>query len=124
MACGQLSLLSCYCSHLYVYVLYVCMLCQIYVPPPDKEARTQILDINLKKMPLQIDVDISSLADKTHGFSGAEVVAICSEGALHALDENASAVSQDHLLRAISDIKPQITPTMIAFYENLVKSFK
>lgn len=90
----------------------------IYVPPPDFQARVEILKINLRSVPLSDDIDISDLAKNTAGFSGAEVAATCREAALFALKENINAeiVTQQHFLQAVANISPQITAKMIAFY--------
>jgi len=50
------------------------------VGPPNREAREEILRINLKKVPHQLnDSDFAELAERTEGFSGAEMAAICRE---------------------------------------------
>ena len=69
-------------------------------------------------MPLQGDIDYKLLVSKTNGFSGAEMVAICTDAALVAIDEEKMFITQDHVLEAISKIKPQITREMLDFYEN------
>src|ERR671921_824199 len=48
----------------------------IYVPNPDVETREKILEIHTKGKPISRDVDIKKIADKTEGFSGADVSAI------------------------------------------------
>ena len=56
----------------------------------------------------------------TRGFSGAEVVAVCTEAALASMEESEdnSAVALRHLLDAAKNVKPQITSQMISFYES------
>lgn len=53
----------------------------VYVPLPEAETRKQILELQLKKMPVCKDLDINYLVDKTNGYSGAEVSALllCSQ---------------------------------------------
>jgi len=46
------------------------------VPVPDLDARKQILKIHLEKKPLADDVKIDELADKTEGYSGADLAAL------------------------------------------------
>src|SRR5919199_1198871 len=48
----------------------------IYVPNPDMKTREKILEIHTKGKPISRDVDIKKIADKTEGFSGADVSAI------------------------------------------------
>ena len=89
---------------------------QIYVPPPDAESRAQILNMELKKMPLNGEFNLSELVTLTAGFSGAEIVASCSEAAMLAIEEQANFLSYQHMLSAIGEVKPQITETMLQFY--------
>ena len=92
----------------------------LYVAPPDLPTRTSILTIRLKNVPLASDVDILTLAEMTKGFSGAEMVYICQEAALAAMEDDLETpcISQQHLIRSIQATTPRITPEMIAFYEN------
>ena len=48
----------------------------IYVPPPDWAARRRILELNLRHAPLDETVSLSTIADQTQGFSGADMAAI------------------------------------------------
>ena len=108
----------------------------IYVGPPDAESRAQILRITLQKSSCSTDIDISSLADDrvTGGCSGAEVVAICRDAALLALEEDDDRnvgtdesnrrllrppmIEMRHLYTAIQNMPRQITPSMIEFYKS------
>ena len=47
------------------------------VPLPDLGARKDIIKIHLRGKPLDKDVDINKLADKTEGYSGADLAAVC-----------------------------------------------
>jgi transitional endoplasmic reticulum ATPase len=91
----------------------------IYVHPPDKKARLEILRIHTRKMPLADDVDLELLAIKTEGYSGADLAALVREAAMLALREdiNATKVHMRHFLKALETIKPSITPEMVRFYE-------
>ncbi|RUM46870.1 MAG: AAA family ATPase, partial [Hyperthermus sp.] len=59
----------------------------IYVPPPDKEARLEILRIHTRKMPLAEDVDLERLAQQTEGYTGADLEAVAREAAMIAVRE-------------------------------------
>jgi AAA family ATPase len=63
------------------------------------------------------------LLDKTEGFSGAEVVSICNEAAIFAIDEDAEFVTQAHLVKAAEELKPQITQKMLQFYKEIALKF-
>jgi transitional endoplasmic reticulum ATPase len=60
----------------------------LYVPPPDKEARVQILKIHTSKKPLADDVDIDTVATQTEGYTGADIAALASAAVMLALREH------------------------------------
>ena len=93
----------------------------IYVGPPDLESRERIFDIGLQGRPCERSVDMLRLAEASDGFSGAEIIAICRDAALMALEEQANAeivpvITLQHLEKAIKSMNRQITPSMLAFY--------
>jgi transitional endoplasmic reticulum ATPase len=55
---------------------------EIAIPIPDRHGRQDILEIHSRGMPLAQDVDMSHLADITHGFVGADLEALCRESAM------------------------------------------
>lgn len=57
----------------------------IYVPLPDETSRLEILRVATKHTPLSADVDLSDIASRTEGFSGADLDNACKEAALHAM---------------------------------------
>src|SRR3954449_4145342 len=60
----------------------------LYVPPPDRESRLQILKIHTKKKPLAEDVNIEDLADKTDGYTGADIASLSSAAVMLSLREH------------------------------------
>ncbi|HKQ22684.1 MAG TPA: CDC48 family AAA ATPase [Nitrososphaeraceae archaeon] len=60
----------------------------LYVPPPDKEARMQILKIHTSKKPLADDVNMDTLANQTEGYTGADIAALASAAVMLALREH------------------------------------
>jgi transitional endoplasmic reticulum ATPase len=52
---------------------------------PDRNGRCQILQIHTRGMPLEIAVNLEDLADRTHGFVGADLEALAKEAAMGAL---------------------------------------
>ena len=51
----------------------------VLIPPPDLEARKEILRIHTKGKPIQKDVDLDKLATKMENFTGADIAAVCNE---------------------------------------------
>ena len=70
----------------------------LLVPSPDKDARLEVFKIHTKGMPLDSDVSLDEMADKTEGYTGADLEAICREAGMYSLRENieASKVSKKH----------------------------
>jgi len=60
---------------------------EIEIGVPDRDGRYEILQIHTRGMSLAKDIDLSRLADLTHGFVGADLASLCKEAAMHALRE-------------------------------------
>lgn len=60
----------------------------IQVPTPDKKARLDILKIRTAKNPLAADVDLEKIAEKTEGYTGADLVSLVSTSVMMALEEH------------------------------------
>jgi transitional endoplasmic reticulum ATPase len=58
---------------------------EIVIGMPNRDGRLEIFQIHTRSMPLSEDVDIKVLANITHGFSGADIAALCREAAMKAL---------------------------------------
>jgi transitional endoplasmic reticulum ATPase len=58
------------------------------VPIPDLEARKDILKIHLEKKPLAEDVKIDQLAERTEGYSGADIAALCNNASMLVIKEH------------------------------------
>jgi len=58
---------------------------EIEIGMPDRDGRLEILQIHTRGMPLAGDIDLGALANITHGFSGADIAALCREAAIKAL---------------------------------------
>src|ERR1044071_6071684 len=65
----------------------------LFVPPPDRSARETILAIHMKDRPAADDVDLRAIADKTSGWSGADlgniVETAADEAIAHSLETGA-----------------------------------
>nr|CAG8538752.1 15176_t:CDS:10 [Entrophospora candida] len=60
----------------------------IYIPLPDEPSRLAILTSILRKSPIALNVDLSFLANKSHGFSGADLTEICQRACKLAIRES------------------------------------
>jgi len=52
---------------------------------PNSKGRKEILQIHTRGMPLEPDVDLERYSEITHGFVGADIMAVCREAAMFAL---------------------------------------
>ncbi len=91
----------------------------IYVPPPDLNSRLEILKIHTRYTPLAEDVDLYEIAQRTEGYSGADLEALVREAAMRALKEdmNSTKIYMRHFLQAMERVKPSITPDIVKMYE-------
>ncbi|APE94765.1 CDC48 family AAA ATPase [Halodesulfurarchaeum formicicum] len=58
---------------------------EIEIGVPDEVGREEILRVHTRGMPLAEDVELSELADDTHGFVGADIESLSKEAAMRAL---------------------------------------
>ncbi|MGF7118568.1 CDC48 family AAA ATPase [Methanobacterium oryzae] len=95
----------------------------VLVPPPDEEARLDILKVHVRDMALDSDVDLKNLAKRTEGFSGADIDALCRKAGMIALHENIKIdkVSKRHFEAALSKVNPSTTPQTKEYYEEVAR---
>lgn len=96
----------------------------IYVPPPDAEARGQILRAAARNTPLADDVDLDALAARLDGYSAADCAALIREAALAAMRESLAAaeVTARHLEQAQQTVRPSLDPVQLAEIEAYARS--
>ncbi|MFF5215225.1 AAA family ATPase [Micromonospora sp. NPDC000442] len=89
----------------------------VYVPPPDAEARTEILRAASRNVPLAEGVDLPALGTELDGFSAADCAALIREAALAAMRESltASTVTAEHVATARSRVRPSLDPAQVAW---------
>ncbi len=58
---------------------------EIEIGVPDRNGRKEILQIHTRNMPLEDEVDLDELADRTHGYVGADIEALAKEAAMATL---------------------------------------
>ncbi|MDO9097688.1 MAG: CDC48 family AAA ATPase [Candidatus Methanoperedens sp.] len=109
---------------------------EISISIPDRNSRLEILNIHTRGMPLHENVDISRLADVTHGYVGADLAALCREAAMNAIrkimpgialesDQIPSEtilelkVSMDDFIEALSEIIPSTTREVFVEVPNI-----
>ncbi|XP_038604351.1 ATPase family protein 2 homolog, partial [Tachyglossus aculeatus] len=90
----------------------------IYVPLPDAGTRREVLALQLRSMPVGQDVSPDHLLQRTDGYSGAEIAAVCREAALLALQEDlqAQSIMGRHFDQALDIVTPRIPASLKQFY--------
>jgi len=71
---------------------------------PDRNDREEILKIHSRKKPFAEDVNLRVVAERTPGFSGADLYSLMNEGAILAARENRKKISQFDLIRSIEKV--------------------
>lgn len=64
---------------------------------PDKKGRTRILEIHSRDKKLSKEIDLEVIANKTSGFSGAELEALLNESALCAVGKNKEEIDYEDI---------------------------
>lgn len=71
---------------------------------PDRADREAILSVHVKLKPLAEDVNLKIIAERTPGFSGADLYSLMNEGAILAAKEERKSVAQYDLIRSIEKV--------------------
>ena len=92
----------------------------ILAPIPDKKARELIFSIHTKDMPLKT-VDVKLLAEKTEGYVGADIEAVCREAAIDALrkDVKSKEVSMENFESALKRVRASVVKEVEKKYAKL-----
>ncbi|GMP58509.1 hypothetical protein CsSME_00022151 [Camellia sinensis var. sinensis] len=96
----------------------------LYVPPPDLEARYEILSVHTRNMKVSNDVDLKQIAEDTELFTGAELEGLCREAGIVALREDisASVVCNRHFQTVWKSLKPALTTEEVNSYLSFMKN--
>jgi transitional endoplasmic reticulum ATPase len=97
----------------------------VYVNVPEKAGRLQILKIHTKNMPLDKDVDINDIAERTEGYTGADLEALAREAAMLALREShdATKVKAKHFEKAMDKVSPSVTKSDVERYKQIEQQY-
>jgi transitional endoplasmic reticulum ATPase len=92
---------------------------EIEIGVPDKQGRYEILQIHTRGMPLAEDVDLKKLAEMTHGYTGADLAALCRETAMKALRRYLPQINLEE-----ERIPPEVLEKMEVRMEDFLNAFK
>lgn len=92
---------------------------EIEIGVPDKQGRYEILQIHTRGMPLAEDVDLKRLAEITHGYTGADLAALCRETAMKALRRYLPQINLEE-----ERIPPEVLEKMEVRMEDFLNAYK
>ena len=77
---------------------------RVTIDLPDRKDRLEILTVHSRKKPFGPDVSLEVIAERTPGFSGAELYSLMNEGAILAAREARKEITQYDLIRSIEKV--------------------
>merc|ERR1711959_297654 len=112
----------------------------IYIPLPELPSRQGILEATLKKSPIAPNVPMSFLAQKTEGFSGADLAEFCQRAAKAAIrdciaseelktgddameDVGGHEITRKHFEEAFAGARRSVAATDLAKYDQFRRKF-
>jgi len=109
----------------------------VYVPPPDEDARFEILKVHIRGLRLSDDVKngdykyLRDLARRTEGYTGADLAALVREAAMLALRETIRSNSNqvkpvgiEHFEEALKVVPPSLSKQDIARFEEMARNLR
>jgi len=88
---------------------------RIYIPLPSEEGRAKLLEINLREVAVDKDVDLNAIAANLQGYSGADITNVCRDAAMMAMRRRIEGLTPDQI-RAIPKAELEL-PTSVADFE-------
>lgn len=97
----------------------------VFIGKPDLESRLRILEVHTRNMPL-MDVDLLSIAEKTDGYVGADLEALCREAAMTAFRENPSVkfINKNHFAAALKVVRQSVDTKMMEGYAQMATEIR
>ncbi|MCX8150666.1 MAG: CDC48 family AAA ATPase [Candidatus Bathyarchaeota archaeon] len=92
---------------------------EIEIAVPDKQGRYEVIQIHTRGMPLATDVDLKKLAEMTHGYTGADLSALCRETAMKALRRYLPQINLEE-----ERIPPEVLEKMEIKMDDFVNAYK
>lgn len=98
---------------------------RVTIDLPDRKDREAILAVHARKKPLQEDVNLEIIAQRTPGFSGADLYSLMNEAAILAAREARKKVGQFDIIRSIEKVMlgPERKSHVLNKHEKLVTAY-
>jgi transitional endoplasmic reticulum ATPase len=97
----------------------------IFTNIPDKKSRIEIFKIHTRNMPLTKEIKLATLAEKTDGYTGADIEAVCREAGMLALREDlkSKSVKLKNFSDALKKFGPSVTLDTLKKYKNIEQNY-
>lgn len=92
---------------------------EIEIGVPDKKGRRETMQIHTRNMPLAKDFDLKKLSEITHGYTGADIAALCRESAMKALRRYIPEINLEE-----ERVPPYILDKMEVSMEDFVQAYR
>lgn len=92
---------------------------EIEIAVPDKKGRYEILQIHTRGMPLADDVELKKLSKMSHGYTGADMAALCRETAMKALRRYLPQINLEE-----ERVPPSVLEKMEVKMEDFLNAYK
>ncbi len=92
---------------------------EIEIGVPDREGRSEIMDVHTRQMPIAEDFDITWVLDNTYGFVGADLAALVREAAMKALRRYLPEIDLDE-----DTIPPEVLEKMEVCMDDFKEAIK
>jgi len=109
----------------------------VYLPLPDIESRIAIFKACTRKSPLDADISVQELAERTDGFSGADITEVCQRACKLAIrqhiadataglpeDARCTSITLDHFEEAFSKARKSVSAADVKKFERFQASMK
>jgi katanin p60 ATPase-containing subunit A1 len=113
---------------------------RVYIPLPDEEGRRALLDINLRGMKVDPEINMNDLVIKFEGYSGADITNVCRDASYMAMRKRLQGLKRDKIMEisaeemdkpltnkdfdeALSKVQPSVGREDIKQYENWMNEF-
>ena len=92
---------------------------RIYIPLPSLEGRRKLLDINMRDVAYDADVNLDDVAERLEGYSGADITNVCRDAAMMAMRRRIDGLTPDEI-RAIPK-EELLLPTSMNDFNQAIK---
>ncbi|XP_072333065.1 katanin p60 ATPase-containing subunit A-like 1 isoform X2 [Scyliorhinus torazame] len=96
---------------------------RVYISLPTATGRAELLKINLREVDVALSVDVTVIAEKMEGYSGADITNVCRDASMMAMRRRIQGLSPEEI-KALSKEELQMPVTMDDFELSLKKISK